>query len=237
MPAFHYTPAITAAFPTVIAGVAIGTVENSVTSEALKALYQNEQERVKQQIGSTPLSEIESLAAWRSAFRIFNVDPTKYRSASEALLRRLTKQGDIPSINTLVDIGNLVSIRYALPVAILDLRHLKGETISVQFATGDENFFPLGVEEPEHPEAGEVIFADDGGNIYARRWCWRQSQGSAAQIDTTQIIVTVEAHHEKGQQQIDAALKDLEQLLTQYATFQGSFGNTSAQNPTFSSGG
>ena len=39
------------------------------------------------------------------------------RSAAEALLRRLTKQGSIPSINTLVDIGNLVSIRYALPVA------------------------------------------------------------------------------------------------------------------------
>ena len=28
--------------------------------------------------------------------------------------------GDIPSINTLVDIGNLVSIRYVLPIAIVD---------------------------------------------------------------------------------------------------------------------
>ncbi len=234
MPSFHYTAAITTAFPSIIGGIAIGTVTNLDTPDDLKTAYFNEQQHVIQKIGSTPLSEIASLAAWRSAFRKFNVDPTKYRSATEALLRRLTKQGDIPSINTLVDIGNLVSIRYRLPVAILDVRRLAGDGISVQFATGDENFLGIGVEEPEHPEKGEVIFADAGGSIYARRWCWRQSQGSAAQPDTTQVIVTVEAHHENGQQDVAAALKDLEQFLTQYAAFQGAFGVVSSDNQRFS---
>ena len=73
-------------------------------------------------IGETPLSELPTLAAWRRAFRAFGVDPTAYRSAAEALLRRLTKQGSIPSINALVDIGNLVAIRYGLPVAMFDQR-------------------------------------------------------------------------------------------------------------------
>ena len=57
-------------------------------------------------------------------FRQFGVDPTKYRCAAEALLRRLTKKGDIPSINTLVDLCNLISIRFALPVAAFDARSL-----------------------------------------------------------------------------------------------------------------
>ena len=98
-----------------------------------------------------PFSELPSLAAWRRAFRAFGVDPTGYRSAAEALLRRLTKQGSIPSINTLVDIGNLVSIRHALPVAVFDQRAMTGGT-TVRFATGDETFTDLGTGERESPE-------------------------------------------------------------------------------------
>ncbi|HEU4832604.1 MAG TPA: phenylalanine--tRNA ligase beta subunit-related protein [Actinomycetota bacterium] len=45
------------------------------------------------------------------------------------------KQGDIPSISTLVDIGNLVSIRYAVPVAVFDRAGVAG-SITVRFATG-----------------------------------------------------------------------------------------------------
>ena len=52
-------------------------------------------------------------ASKHEAIRGFGVDPTQYRSAAEALLRRLSKSGEIPSINALVDLGNLVSIRYA----------------------------------------------------------------------------------------------------------------------------
>ncbi len=111
------------------------------------------------QIGAQPLSEIPSLAAWRAAFRLFGVDPTKYRSAAEALLRRLTKKGDIPSISALVDLCNLVSIRYALPVAAFDARALSG-ALTVRFAAGDEAFTAHDSPEPEHPEPGEVIFAD-----------------------------------------------------------------------------
>lgn len=233
MPSFHYTPPITAAFPSIIGGVAIGTVTNAPTPDDLKAAYTTEQQAVIARIGSTPLSELDSLAAWRSAFRLFNVDPTKYRSAAEALLRRLTKQGDIPSINALVDIGNMVSIRYGLPVAVLDVRGLVGEGIAVQFATGEETFYGIGVEEAEHPEKGEVIFTDEGGNIYARRWCWRQSKGSAAQPDTTRVIVTVEAHHANGQADVAAALKYLEELLTQFAGFSGALGVVDAKVPGF----
>ena len=35
--------------------------------------------------------------------RGFGVDPTQHRTAAEALLRRLTKKGDIPSINMIKD--------------------------------------------------------------------------------------------------------------------------------------
>ena len=157
-----------------------------------------------------------SLAAWRRAFRAFGTDPTGYRSAAEALLRRLTKQGSIPSINTLVDIGNLVSIHYALPVAMFDLASIAGG-LTVRFATGDESFVDLGTGEREAPDAGEVIFIDNAGHVAARRWCWRQSAGSASSATTTEVLVTVEGHHDGAPADVLAATADLEALLQTYA--------------------
>lgn len=218
MPAlFQYTSDVAAAFPTVVGGVIYApTISNGPTPPALLDQYIAEQRAASARIGDTPLSEIPALAAWRAAFRKFGVDPTGYRSAAESLLRRLTKKGDIPSINTLVDIGNLVSIRYALPVAVFDLRGVIGGT-RVAFANGSETFMPLEAQQVEHPAAGEVVFVDDTGTASARRWCWRQSAASAARDDTTRVLITVEAHHDSGRAEVDAALRDLNSLLDTYA--------------------
>lgn len=212
---FQYHADILSRFSRICGGVILAReMRNGQTPDDLRVTYRAEQQAVNARIGQTPLSEIPSLAAWRSAFRAFNVDPTQYRSAAEALLRRLTKKGDIPSINTLVDIGNLVSIRYALPVAIFDIQALQ-MPITVQFADGSERFTPLGETVIEHPEVGEVIFSDPTGLVIARRWCWRQSEESAARESTTDAIITVEAHH--GRADVEAAVDDLLKLLREYA--------------------
>jgi len=216
MTTFQYHPDIITRYPTIVGGVIIApTVTNTPTPQELLKRYYEEQQAVLRRVGNSPLSQIPSLAAWRYAFRGFGIDPTQYRSAAEALLRRLTKKGDIPSINTLVDIGNLISIRYALPVAVFDTRTLQSP-ITVHFADGTERYTTLGQDEVEHPEVGEVVFSDVTGLVIARRWCWRQSEQSAAQLDTTQVLITVEAHHMEGERDVKAALNDLLALLQPY---------------------
>jgi DNA/RNA-binding domain of Phe-tRNA-synthetase-like protein len=216
-PVFQYRPDILARYPNLAAGIIVGDgVKNGQTPPELLALYQDEQRKVLERIGDTPLSQIESLAAWRGVFRSFGVDPTQIRSACEALLRRLTKQGDIPSINTLVDIGNLVSTRYAIPVAVVDRRAAKG-AITVHFADGTERFTNLGTTEVVNPDGGEVIFSDEDKLVFARRWCWRQSDQSASREDTRNIVVTIEAHHANGRQDVEAAIQDLMGLLERFA--------------------
>jgi DNA/RNA-binding domain of Phe-tRNA-synthetase-like protein len=217
MAIFAYDPMITRRFPGIVGGaVHARGVSNGSASAELAAAFAHEQDRVRERIGETPLSEIPSLAAWRRAFREFGVDPTGYRSAAEALLRRLTKQGSIPSINRLVDIGNLVSIRYALPVAVFDQRAVTGGTV-VRFAEGGESFTDLGSGQRESPDPGEVIFIDHAGLVSARRWCWRQSADSASNAHTTDVLVTVEGHHPGAEDDIRAAVRDLESLLDRYA--------------------
>ncbi|MGH8914295.1 MAG: hypothetical protein ACRDZM_07240, partial [Acidimicrobiia bacterium] len=107
MPGFHYSDEVLEVFPSTRGGVIYATgLDNTSSSPLLTELYRAEQERVREEIGERPLSELPSLSAWRATFSRFGVKPTQYRSAGEALLRRLTKQGDIPSINPLVDIAN-----------------------------------------------------------------------------------------------------------------------------------
>jgi DNA/RNA-binding domain of Phe-tRNA-synthetase-like protein len=231
MLAFQYHPEIIKRYPNISGGVILAhALKNNPSSAALKQIYFDEQQAAIARIGSQPLSELESLAAWRAAFRDFGVNPTKYRSAVEALLRRLTKKGDIPSINAVVDICNLISIRYQVPVAAFDARALNGP-ITVQFASGDENFTPLFEKVPEHPEAGEVIFADDAKLVVARRWCWRQSDESATRSNTTDAVFTIEAQHPNNQEYIQAALADLLEFLRTHVG--GSFTTAVAgpQNP------
>jgi len=60
--------------------------------------------------------------------------------------------------------------------------------------------------EIEHPEPGEVIFADEAGNAHARRWSNRQSALSAVRAETGEVLIVAEGLH-------DSAQSDIAQLM------------------------
>lgn len=216
MTRFVYHPDILATYPTLAAGVMTCTdLTNAPSPHSLQTHYTNTQQAVLARIGDTPLSALPSLAAWRGVFRSFGTDPTQYRSAVEALLRRLTKKGDIPSINALVDIGNLISIQYAMPVAVMDTRDAVGD-ITVHVADGTERFSDLGQSETEQPKAGEVIFSDEEHIVYARRWCWRQGIQGTVNLNTRACLIVMEAHHEGAAADIQTAMTEMGALLQGY---------------------
>lgn len=214
---FRYESALLERFPTIRGGVILAReLAGGPTPGELEDAFRREQAAALSRLGGASLAEVPGLAAWRKTFSAFGVKPTQYRSAAEALLRRLTKKGEIPCVNLLVDVGNLVSIRYALPVAVLDARGLTG-TLTVRFAEGTETFTELDSPEVTAPEPGEVIFADAAGVVSARRWCWRQSAKSAARDSTREALITVEAHHPGAESEVAAAVRDLVELLTRFA--------------------
>ena len=213
---FGYAPEIIASFPAVRAGIIHATgLVNAPSPPELVAEYRRAQEAAVAMLAETPIAQLPSIAAWRRAFSQFGVKPTQHRVAAEALLRRLDKQGDIPSINTLVDIGTLVSNRYAVPVAVFDQAEIAGPTV-VRFAAGHEVFTDLGASENVSPAAGEVIFVDTHDVVSARRWCWRQSAQSATKPSTTEALFVTEAHHDGAAADIAAARDDLADLLARF---------------------
>jgi len=59
------------------------------------------------------------VAAMRKLFRAAGCDPTRYRPASEALLRRLVKGAELPAIHPLVDVNNCLSAELAVPCCVM----------------------------------------------------------------------------------------------------------------------
>ena len=157
-------------------------------------------------------SDLPEIKAWRQAFSKMGLKPTQYRCASEALLRRLRKEGELPRIHPLIDLCNAVSVAFAIPVAALDLDRISGD-LEVRHAAGDEVYVTFSGT-IEHPETGEVIFADGGRNAHARRWTNRQSGSSAVRAGTSRVLIVAEALHESAAQDVAALMKTLVEELT-----------------------
>lgn len=212
---FHYAEDITSRFPDLrTAVVQVTGVDNTRRTDGLDEEYRRQQQVTGELLQTIPIAELPSVAAWRSVFTGLGVKPTKYRAAVEALLRRLHKSGDIPHITPLVDIGNLVSIRHHVPVAVFDVARF-GAPITVRLATGTERFADLGADTVVSPEPGEVVFVDQADEVCARRWCWRQSSRSATDHATTDALFVIEAHHAEAEADVAAAARDLEKILTE----------------------
>ena len=75
--------------------------------------------RVRDQFELAELATHPTVAAMRRLFRAAGTDPTRYRPSSEALLRRLLKGDELPSILPFVDINNCLSALLAVPCCVM----------------------------------------------------------------------------------------------------------------------
>ena len=82
----------------------------------------------KARLADGPESEFPEIQAWRRAFARMGLKPTQYRCAAESLLRRFRKEGSLPRLHPLVDLGNAVSLAFAVPVAVLDATRSPGRS-------------------------------------------------------------------------------------------------------------
>jgi DNA/RNA-binding domain of Phe-tRNA-synthetase-like protein len=89
-------------------------------AEQLAAVRGDVAERARATYAVERLSEHPTVAALRRLFRQAGCDPTRYRPASEALLRRLLKGEELPAIHPLVDLNNCLSAELAVPVCVMD---------------------------------------------------------------------------------------------------------------------
>ena len=168
--------------------------------------------QARARLAERPEGEMPQIQAWRRAFSRMGLRPTQYRCAAESLLRRLRKEGSLPRLHPLVDLCNAVSVAFAIPVAVFDVTRISGD-LEVRYAVGDEEYLAFSGD-MEHPEAGEVIFADGAGQAHARRWSNRQSGRSAVREPTSAVLIVAEAMHASAPDDIPALCAALTDELT-----------------------
>lgn len=114
------------------------------------------------------------LTEWADTYRAFGAKPQRTPCSAEALRKRVLRDGNLPSLDPVVDLYNAISLEYAIPVGGENIAAYAGAPRLV-VASGTEPFDTLkeGAQIVEYPDAGEVVWRDDTG-VTCRRWNWRQ---------------------------------------------------------------
>jgi len=138
----------------------------------------------------------------------------KNLSASENLYRLLSKKGDIPRINLLVDIYNTISIKYKLALGAHDWDQIDGN-VHLRFTDGTEKYIPLGDTEPKTIHAGEYSYIDDSNEII----CYldvKQIDKTKVTLDTKNIFLVVQGNANTPFIYVENAVTELLFLIKRY---------------------
>jgi DNA/RNA-binding domain of Phe-tRNA-synthetase-like protein len=202
-------------FPGYVRGVVVARgLTNDPSSDQLVTLLRTAETEVRGKLNSENIAENPRISAWRDAYRALGAKPTKYRPSIEAMVRRVLKNDPLPSINALVDIGNVVSLRHLVPAGAHAIDVLTGD-IELRLAKGNEEFTPLDSEEIEHPVPGEIIFAE-GQTILTRRWTWRQGKHTLVLPETTAVEFNVDGLSLVPVQEIEGACLEIMSLIERF---------------------
>lgn len=194
--------------------VAAYNIDNKGVNEDIYELLENEMEVLREKLEGCNLKEYKQIIPYREAFVSLNINPNKFRSSIEAMSKRIQGGSKLPSINPVVDLVNVISLKYVLPLGAHDMDALEDE-ISVRFAVKGDNFIPLGTEDIEEVDTGELIYADTK-RVRTRRWIWRQSEIGKITGSSKNIFFPIDGFSSKNKENVVAASQELSELLNKY---------------------
>jgi len=146
-------------------GVKLGTVEaDGVRVVAVDAELTRRMdevcERKRREFTVESLAEAEPVRAVRAMFREWGMDPSKYRPASEALLRRVVQGKGLYRVSNVVDIGNLGSLETGWPFGCYDRSRIHPPIVFRHGAAG-ERYEGIG-KQTWHLEGRPLLAAAEG---------------------------------------------------------------------------
>ena len=101
-------------------------------------------EHYKATLTTESLKELSGIAATRRVYKACGKDPSRYRPASEQLIRRMLQGKELYQIDTLVDLINLASIRYGYSIGGFDADKFVGDTLTLGIGRAGEPYEGIG---------------------------------------------------------------------------------------------
>jgi DNA/RNA-binding domain of Phe-tRNA-synthetase-like protein len=171
-------------------------------------------EHYKATLTTESLKEMSGIAATRRVYNACGKDPSRYRPASEQLIRRMLQGKELYQIDTLVDLINLASIRFGYSIGGFDASKFVGDTLTLGIGRAGEPYEGIGrgmlnIE-------GLPVYRDAVGGVGTPT---SDNERTKITIDTRHLVVLINGY-DGNEEQVRANAEFILDLVRRYCQTQ-----------------
>ena len=201
--------------PTFVGACVEAKVVNTPFCEALWKEIDALCEHYRATLTTETLKEMSSIAATRSVYKACGKDPSRYRPASEALIRRVLQGKSLYQIDTLVDLINLASIAYGYSIGGFDADKFKGDTLTLGIGKEGEPY--EGIGRGMINIHGLPVYRDAEGGVGTPT---SDNERTKMELQTTHLVVLINGYDGNESRVIENA-QYIQSLLRKYCQSDG----------------
>ena len=195
------------------AGAAVeAMVVNTAYCQTLWDEIHTLEERFRKELTTESLKQMPSIAATRSVYRACGKDPSRYRPASEALIRRMLQGKELYQIDTLVDLINLASIAFGYSIGGFDASKFVGDTLILGIGREGEPY--EGIGRGQINIAGLPVYRDAMGGVGTPT---SDNERTKMTMETTHLVVLVNGY-DGDRERVMANAQYIQQLVERFAS-------------------
>ena len=189
-------------------------VNSRYCAELWDEIHQME-ERFRRELTTESLKELSGIAATRRVYKACGKDPSRYRPASEQLIRRMLQGKELYQIDTLVDLVNLASIAFGYSIGGFDADRFVGDTLTLGVGREGEPY--EGIGRGLLNIAGLPVYRDAEGGVGTPT---SDHERTKITLTTTHVLVLVNGY-DGNEQQVVATARYMQELFRKYAASDG----------------
>ena len=190
-------------------------VVNTPYSEALWQEIQALEQKFRMELTPDSLKEIPSIAATRRVYKACGKDPSRYRPASEALIRRMLQGKELYQKDTLVDLVNLASIAYGYSIGGFDADRFVGDTLMLGIGRDGEPY--EGIGRGLINIHGLPVYRDAEGGVGTPT---SDNERTKMTLDTRHLVVLINGY-DGNRQRVTENAEYIQALLRKYCESDG----------------
>jgi len=201
--------------PAFVGAAVEAQVVNSPYSAALWDEIHAWEERFRSELTTESLKELSGIAATRRVYKACGKDPSRYRPASEQLIRRMLQGKELYQIDTLVDLVNLASIVYGYSIGGFDADKMVGDTLTLGIGREGEPY--EGIGRGLLNIAGLPVYRDEQGGVGTPT---SDNERTKMTLATTHLLVLINGYD--GQEdRVRQNAEFIQQLIRKYCQSEG----------------
>ena len=170
------------------------------------------EDRFRQTLTTESLKDMPSIAATRRVYKACGKDPSRYRPASEQLIRRMLQGKELYQIDTLVDLVNLASIAFGYSIGGFDADKFVGNTLTLGIGREGEPY--EGIGRGPLNIAGLPVYRDAQGGVGTPT---SDNERTKMTLETTHLVVLINGYDGNRERVMENA-QYLKQLIERFAS-------------------